>query len=211
MKTNKTVSISRKIVYITMLSAFIAFIPLDLVYFLLQRNSVYGQLKEEARQITERLKNNISYPFWTMNEPEIINTINLEMSNKNIHSVLLRHSNGEVFLTLIRNGDEIYNYSVKTDDTLYKTSFFSMTDSILWNNKTIGIVEIYFTNKEINRTISNVFIKTNLITMILMLIVVFVFIINIKKIIVAPILSLEKALISCVYKPPILIFCYSKH
>ena len=132
MKINN--SISSKVIIILLLSNILIMTGVSFYSYISERNEVKQDINEKANKILDRISNSLLHPLWYLNNIEIDKTINLEMADKNVLSIILKDENKKFYMGKIKNERwNIVDYIPEKIDALYYD--YELLTSVVDNNK----------------------------------------------------------------------------
>ncbi len=123
----------------------------SVIDYLDQQDRMRDDFNEIIDPVSKRLANSLEKPVWFLDESLTEKLIEQEMDNRRIYAVVVWESDGKVvFCARERN----QNWEVvKSDGQIPKDDYTVRSDPIQYEGKTIGTVEVFFTDKFMNETL----------------------------------------------------------
>lgn len=140
-------------------------------------NTALNELEDSLFKSTERLSHSLAYTIWNINLKEAEKMISLEMTDEDVFAVIVKNDNDKFYTGKIRDKNwNIIDYD-NTDEMMKKrinSVYLAQKKSIVKNNmgyeETIGYVEVYlsdrFVNKYLKQLVISLIIQTALISII---------------------------------------------
>ncbi|GBC60042.1 hypothetical protein DENIS_0984 [Desulfonema ishimotonii] len=108
-----------------------------------ERNRLITEFEEMVHPIPERLANSLQKPLWFLDENLTQKLIELEMKNRKIFGIVVREADKKTVFSARKRGED---WSViASDGEINPDKFEAEAATILYEEKPIGTVEIYFT------------------------------------------------------------------
>ena len=145
--------------------------------YLRESERLRQDFNEIIEPITSRLADNLKAPVWTTNEIQAQQLIESEMTNKRIYAVVVKENDGKIFSA--RQRDSAWNI-IQSEGKILSQGFVIKEGKIIYEDKPIGILEVYFTTKFMDEALGDMIVFTSvkvLMTSIL-LVVLLLFIMN---------------------------------
>lgn len=143
-----------------------------------ESNRLRNDFDEMTDPVPERLANILKRPLWGINKTITREYVEFEMKNKTIYAIVIREDESKsVFFAVQR--DE--NWDISISDGNISGDFIVRTEKIIFEKKTIGGLEIYFTPRFIKEKLSSlvIFIAVKVIIMSVCLVFLLLLIVNI--------------------------------
>ncbi len=120
-----------------------------------ERNKLEKSFDESIVPVSKRLANSLEKPLWFLDENLARKLIELEMVNKRVYGVVARESDGKkIFLSTKRDD----NWQIVSSRENISGNFVVKKEEILYGDKQIGHVEVYFTTRFIEDELRNLII-----------------------------------------------------
>ncbi|MDM8525972.1 methyl-accepting chemotaxis protein [Desulfococcaceae bacterium HSG8] len=124
-------------------------------------NMLEDYFAERMPPISKRLVSNLQKPLWFLDKDLIRGLIELEMIEDSIYAVVVKESDGRTILFAAERGS---NWEIVESDGNISGGFILKTENISYEEKTVGVIDIYFTTRFIDELstdlIIDVFVKT---------------------------------------------------
>jgi PAS domain S-box-containing protein len=164
-------------------------------YYAAEKQKALRHIQDVADKTADRTSNSLIYPLWNISKQEIEKTLSLEMAEESIIAIILNDEDGQFLMGNIKDSQgRILNYKPDgNQDTLTKKSHVIVKKSILKGSEYLGEVHLFFTDRYLNLYLHDLIIKIILLTALLSAITFLIIFFSLKMIILAPLISLQKA------------------
>lgn len=139
------------------ITMFSIFITSSIFYFILFKSEVTNQTKllhSRITQISQKLSSDLGYSLWNYVDNEITKNITQELKLEYVGGIILYNSKGEIVKGFYKDNDNIIINLSEISKELKKFKF-SERRKIFYNNKFIGELEIYASDRQLKKTINN--------------------------------------------------------
>ncbi len=189
-------SVSFKVIVIILSSVIISMTVSGGLWYYFEKQDSIRKINSEIETAINRLSNTLSSSVWNLDEDEIRKVIGLEMSSRDITAIVMTSGIGAKKLKIgkIRLADDRiaeYSPNALSASDLDK-SFIILRRQILYKDIVVGRVELYATDASMKRYLNTVIIRFLLQIVLSSLLVGVLLFISIRKLILKPLMMLEK-------------------
>jgi methyl-accepting chemotaxis protein len=140
---------NRTLFSIMMITFAIMVIASTLDYYV-KSQEIHGKLTDKTKIIAQRLENSIRIPLWNLNFRQIDTILEIELQEKDINAILVTKSVVEI-PGKIRAADEIVEFDPNLHSDIISNSFYKTKTPVSFDDKLMGIVEVYYTDTHIKK------------------------------------------------------------
>lgn len=189
-------SVTFKVIVIILSSVIISMTVSGGLWYYFEKQDSIRKINSEIETAINRLSNTLSSSVWNLDEDEIRKVIGLEMSSRDITAIVMTSGIGAKKLKIgkIRLADDRiaeYSPNALSASDLDK-SFIILRRQILYKDIVVGRVELYATDASMKRYLNTVIIRFLLQIVLSSLLVGVLLFISIRKLILKPLMMLEK-------------------
>ncbi|MCG8571447.1 MAG: response regulator [Spirochaetes bacterium] len=190
-------SISFKVTLILVFCLIIMMFLFGFYSYMYEKDQSTERLNTEIILITERLTFNLVTPLWDVYLLLVERTIEQEMNNKVIVAIIIKDEYGNYLVGKYRDENEKIKDVTKDPDILENItnmSFRKESSEIIKEeiNKSLGMVEIYFTNQYLKQSVNRIFFRYIFETIFLAILILIMVLFSIRKIILNPLIKLDQ-------------------
>ncbi len=121
--------------------------------FIREKNRLKKDFFKMTTPVTNLLAENLQNPMWFTDEEHVQQVIETEMANETIYAVVIREID-EKTIFCARQRDDKWNI-IKSDGNISPGKFEIKTGNIVYEDDSIGILDIYFTTEFMETAIKN--------------------------------------------------------
>ncbi|MDM8549637.1 methyl-accepting chemotaxis protein [Desulfobacterales bacterium HSG2] len=145
--------------------------------YFIEKNNLESYFNDIAAPIPKRLANGLQKAVWFLDADLARKLIELEMMNKWIYAVVVREADGKKLFVAYKRDD---SWGIVKSDGKISSGFIVDTEEIIHEERSVGYVEIYFTNRFIKQSLKKLafFIAVKVVAMSLFLVIPLLLIIN---------------------------------
>ncbi len=190
-------SISKKVILILSASIAILFIVMCALLFVSEKNKAEKTLRDTAQKTIERISNSLIYPMWDVELRQVTRTIDLEMSDRNIISIIITESAASENVGKIRSaGDTLEAYASDNpqQNQIVQAAFFKLKRPIRYEQIVIGQVEISYTDYYLKQATKRLIRSIVAVGVIFSLLILCVIYFSLRQIILNPLIFLQRTI-----------------
>ncbi len=148
---------SRTLFSIMVITVFIMVVASTFDYYQ-KKDEIYSRLYEKSQIISQRLENSIRIPLWNLNFRQIDTIIDLEMQDQDIIAIVIVDSIVEI-PSKVKINNNIFQYDPEEHGGIISSSFYKTETPVSFDDKLMGVIEVYYNNNYIMRELYNNLVK----------------------------------------------------